>query len=80
VRLLMVEDRRFPHLDDQRGAKGSRSRNDSRFKIHYFQIGFDRSAFATPPQGWLGLKAKESSVCSIHDEGLPELPIKSLTY
>ena len=24
------------------------------------------------------LKIKESSVCSIHDEGLPELPIKSL--
>ena len=24
------------------------------------------------------LKSKESSVCSIHDEGLPERPIKSL--
>jgi hypothetical protein len=25
-------------------------------------------------------KSKESSVCSIHDEGLLELPIKSLAY
>jgi hypothetical protein len=37
-------------------------------------IGFDRSAFAARPRGaGRQSKSKESSECSIHDEGLPEL-------
>ncbi|HET6892136.1 MAG TPA: hypothetical protein VFH31_13620 [Pyrinomonadaceae bacterium] len=40
-------------------------------------IGFDRSAFAgRPPQGER-LKDKDSRERSIHDEGLPEHPIKN---
>ena len=54
-----------------------------RFTIHqlftYFNlIGFDRSAFVARPHGaGRQLKNEESSSCSIHDEGLPERPIKS---
>jgi hypothetical protein len=40
-------------------------------------IGSDRSAFAEPAvRGWQS-KTKESSRCSIHNEGLREHPIKS---
>jgi hypothetical protein len=42
------------------------------------QIGFDRSAFARARVRASQLKTEESCVCAIHDEGLPELPIKSL--
>src|SRR6266571_4531694 len=38
-------------------------------------IGFDRSAFAARPPG--AQSKSESCCCSIHHEGLPELPIKS---
>jgi len=42
------------------------------------QIGFDRSAFDASRHQVAGQsKIKESSKCSIHDEGLLEHPIKS---
>ncbi len=44
----------------------------------YQQIGFDRSAFASRHKVAEQSKSKESSVCSIHNEGLPEHPIKTL--
>jgi hypothetical protein len=40
-------------------------------------IGSDGSAFAKPPQGGRQSKTKESSECSIHNEGLREHPIKN---
>jgi hypothetical protein len=53
----------------------------SRFAIHYLVlqlIGSDRSAFAASRHKVAGQsKTKESSECSIHDEGLLEHPIKS---
>jgi hypothetical protein len=53
----------------------------SRFTIHYLLvqlIGSDRSAFAASRHKVAGQsKTKESSECSIHDEGLQEHPIKS---
>jgi hypothetical protein len=53
----------------------------SRFTIHYLLlqlIGSDRSAFAASRHKVAGQsKTKESSECSIHDEGLLEHPIKN---
>jgi len=53
----------------------------SRFAIHYLVlqlIGSDRSAFAASRHKVAGQsKTKESSECSIHDEGLLEHPIKN---
>ena len=53
--------------------------HDLRFTILLLQlIGSDRSAFAAGRHKVAGQsKTKESCVCSIHDEGLLEHPIKN---